>query len=121
MVVLGIVPVLGSTVGAVVLVGLTFAFEGTTAGFIALGIYLVYQQLENHVLQPVVQRRTLKMNPLLITLSLLAGTLIGGILGALLALPVAGALQVVLQDVLQRREARHVRSGRLTELGSRAD
>ncbi len=106
MVLFGIVPVLGSTVGAVLLVGLTFAFEGTTAGLISLGVYLVYQQIENHVLQPVVQRRTLKMNPLLITLALLAGTLIAGILGALLALPIAGALQVVLQDVLQRRQTR---------------
>jgi predicted PurR-regulated permease PerM len=120
MVVFGIVPVLGSTVGAVLLVGLTFAFQGTTAGFVSLGVYLVYQQIENHVLQPVVQRRTLKMNPLLITLSLLAGTLIAGILGALLALPIAGALQVVLQDVLQRRQARQAKNGILTVPGERS-
>jgi predicted PurR-regulated permease PerM len=114
MVLFGIVPVLGSTVGAVLLVGLTFVLQGSTAGFVSLAVYIVYQQIENHVLQPVVQRRTLKMNPLLITLSLLAGTLLAGILGALLALPIAGALQVVLQDVLRRRQARQAQSGILT-------
>ena len=63
----------------------------------------VYQQVENHLLQPLVQRRTLRMNPLLITLALLAGTGLAGVLGTLLALPVAGAIQVLLQDALQRR------------------
>jgi len=91
---------------AVVIVGVTFATAGSTAALVATGVYLAYQQIENHVLQPIVQTRTLKMNPLLIVLALLVGTGLFGVLGALLALPIAGALQVLLEDVLTRRPAR---------------
>lgn len=106
MIVLGVVPVIGTTIAAVVIVGITFATSGSTAALIAAGVYLAYQQVENHVLQPIVQTRTLKMNPLLIVLALLVGTGLFGVLGALLALPIAGALQVLLEDVLTRRQAR---------------
>ena len=106
MVVLGLIPYVGSVLGAIFVVGITFASAGLQAGLVALGVYLVYQQVENELLQPLVQRRTIRMNPLLISLVLLAGTMLAGIVGALLALPVAGALQVLLQDVQARREAR---------------
>ncbi len=106
MVVLGIIPFLGSALGAVILTAVTFAAAGPRQALIFAVVYLVYQQVENEVLQPVVQRRTLKMNPLLITFALLAGTGLAGVVGTLLALPAAGALQVMLQDTLQRRQAR---------------
>lgn len=106
MILLGVIPILGTTAAAVVIVGVTFATSGSTAALIAAGVYLVYQQVENHLLQPLVQTRTLKMNPLVVVLALLAGTGLFGVLGALLALPVAGALQVLAADVLARREAR---------------
>jgi predicted PurR-regulated permease PerM len=104
MIVFGLIPFLGSAIGAVLCVGTTLAAVGFRSALICLGVYLVYQQIENQVLQPVVQRRTLRMNPLVIVLALLAGTGIAGILGALLALPVAGAIQVLLEDALSRRE-----------------
>lgn len=105
MVVLGIVPYLGSALGAVLVVGTTFTASGLKAGAIALVVYLIYQQVENELLHPLVQRHTIQMNPLLITLALLAGTMLAGVLGTLLALPLAGALQVLLEDTLQRRRA----------------
>lgn len=106
MVVLGMIPILGTTIAAVVIVGVTFATAGSTAALVCTGIYLVYQQIENHLLQPMVQTRTLAMNPLVIVIALLVGTGLAGVLGALLALPIAGALQVLLSDVLARRQAR---------------
>jgi predicted PurR-regulated permease PerM len=106
MAVLGLIPFLGAFMGGVLIVGTTFASAGTHAGFISLAIFLVYQQVENHLLQPFIQRRTLRMNPLLIALAMLAGTAFAGILGALLALPVAGALQILALDWLARRQAR---------------
>lgn len=106
MILLGVVPVIGTTVAAVVIVGVTFASAGSTPALVCAGVYLAYQQVENHVLQPIVQTRTLKMNPLLIVLALLVGTGLFGILGALLSLPVAGALKVLLGDVLTRRQLR---------------
>jgi predicted PurR-regulated permease PerM len=103
MIVLGIIPFVGSVIGAVLCVGTTFAEVGVQPALICAGVYLVYQQVENQVLQPVVQKRTLQMNPLIIMLALLAGTGVAGILGTLLALPVAGAIQVLLQDALEKR------------------
>ncbi len=105
MAILGVVPYLGSAIGLVVIVGVALVSKGVTTGIIALVVFLAYQQLEGEIIHPVVQRRTIKMNPLLITLVMLLGTSLAGILGALLALPVAGALQIVLQDVLARRKS----------------
>jgi len=102
MAVLGLIPFLGSFLGAILVTGTTFASGGTRAGFIALGVFLLYQQLEGHVLQPLIQRRTLHMNPLLIALVMLLGTSLAGLVGALLSLPIAGAVQVLLQDRLKR-------------------
>jgi putative heme transporter len=106
MVLLTLIPFIGSMIGAVLVVGITLASEGLVPGLIALGVYLVYQQLENQVVQPIVQRRTMHINALLVALALLSGTILAGIAGALLALPVVGALQVVLEDVRARRAAR---------------
>jgi predicted PurR-regulated permease PerM len=105
MVVLGVVPYLGSAMGALLVIGVTFSTTGLTAALIAAVIYLVYQQIENHVLQPVVQRRTMRMNPLVISLALLVGTSLAGILGTLLALPIAGVLQIILHDLAAHRDA----------------
>lgn len=102
MAVLGLIPFLGSFLGAILVTGTTFASGGTRAGLIALGVFLLYQQLEGHVLQPLIQRRTLHMNPLLIALVMLLGTSLAGLVGALLSLPIAGAVQVLLQDRLKR-------------------
>jgi predicted PurR-regulated permease PerM len=106
MIVLGLIPYIGSTLGAVLVIGMTLATEGLRAGIIVAVVYVVYQQIENHVLQPVVQKRTIHMNPLLIAMVLLAGAALSGVLGALLALPVAGALEVILEDAHKRRAAR---------------
>ncbi len=104
MAVLGLIPFLGAFLGGALVVGATFASTGMKEGLIALTVFVVYQQVENHLLQPFIQRRTLRMNPLLIALAMLVGTAFAGILGALLALPVAGAIQVVAQDRLARRQ-----------------
>ena len=65
--------------------------------------FVVYQQLENHLLQPVVQSRTVKLDPLAVLLSVLLGVELAGILGALLAIPVAGILQVLVRDIYDIR------------------
>lgn len=105
MMVLGLIPFVGSFLGAILVAGTTAASVDVRAGLIALALFLIYQQVEGNLLQPLVQRRTLKMNPLIIALVMLVGTGLAGLLGALLSLPIAGAVQVVLQERLaQRRE-----------------
>ncbi|MFL5344591.1 MAG: AI-2E family transporter [Hyalangium sp.] len=101
--VLAFVPYLGSLLVAITVSLTTLATVGFRRALIALGLFLIYQQIESHVLQPLVQRRTLQMNPLLIVIVLVGGAMVMGVLGAVLALPLAAALQVLLQRVLERR------------------
>jgi predicted PurR-regulated permease PerM len=78
-----------------------------TAGVVTLVVFLVYTQVENHVLNPIVMSRTVKVSPLLVLVSILVGasigSLIGGIFGAfvaaLLAIPSAGAIQVMIREL----------------------
>jgi predicted PurR-regulated permease PerM len=80
-----------------------------TAGIVTAAAFIAYQQIENHVLNPVVMSRTVKINALLVLLSILVGTSIGDWVGgffgsfvaALLSIPVAGALQVVARELWQ--------------------
>ncbi|HEX8440069.1 AI-2E family transporter [Archangium sp.] len=106
MAVLGLIPFVGSFLGALLVAGTTWASVGTKAGLIALGVFLVYQQIEGNLLQPLIQRRTLNMNPLLIALVMLLGTALAGLIGALLALPIAGAVQVLVEDRMARLHER---------------
>ena len=84
-----------------------------TAGIVTAAAFIIYQQIENHVLNPVVMSRTANVNPLLVLLSLLVGTSIGDWVGgffgsfvaALLSIPVAGALQVIVRELWQARYA----------------
>jgi predicted PurR-regulated permease PerM len=75
------------------------------AGIILIVFFILYQQLENHVLQPVVYSRTVKLSPLAILISVLVGAQLAGVLGALAAIPVAGTIQVVLAAWLEQRRA----------------
>jgi predicted PurR-regulated permease PerM len=80
-----------------------------TAGIVTAAVFITYTQIENHVLNPVVMSRTVKINPLLVLLAILVGTSIGdwvaGTLGsfvaALVSIPVAGALQVIARELWQ--------------------
>ena len=68
--------------------------------------FVVYQQLENHLLQPAIYGRTVKISPLVVLLAVLIGAKLAGVIGALGAIPVAGALQIVILDLLAERRRR---------------
>jgi predicted PurR-regulated permease PerM len=88
------------------------AGHSLTAGLITAAVFVGYQQLENHVLNPVVMSRTVKVNPLLVLVSILIGSSIGDWLGgyfgafvaALLSIPCAAALQVIVRELWQATE-----------------
>ncbi len=79
------------------------------AGIVTAAVFIACQQIENHVLNPVVMSRTVNVNPLLVLVSVLAGTSIGSWLGgffgsfvaALISIPAAGALQVLVRELWQ--------------------
>ena len=78
-----------------------------SAGVITAVVFLAYTQFENHILNPVVMSRTVKINPLLVMVSVLIGAaigswiggLFGGFVAVLLAVPIAAAIQVVVRDI----------------------
>jgi predicted PurR-regulated permease PerM len=102
--ILDLIPLAGATLAAVILtlVALTVS---TTAGIVVLVFFVVYQQLENHLLQPLVYGRTVQLSPLAVLIAVLIGAEVAGILGALGAIPVAGSFQVILIDWLEHRRA----------------
>jgi predicted PurR-regulated permease PerM len=102
---LDLVPLVGATIAAVVVTTVTFlSTDGITSGLIVLGFFIVYQQLENHLLQPLVYGRTVQLSPLVVLIAVLIGASLAGVLGALGAIPMAGAIQVVFLDWLQHRK-----------------
>ena len=87
-----------------------FAFgHSVPAGITTAVVFLIYTQLENHILNPVIMSRTVKVNPLLVLVSVLVaadlgawvGGIFGGFVAALLAIPTAGVIQVIVREVWQ--------------------
>jgi predicted PurR-regulated permease PerM len=104
--ILDLIPLAGATIAAVILV--LVALSHSVVAAIVVGVFFVlYQQLENHLLQPLVYGRTVQLSPLVVLIAVLIGAEVAGILGALGAIPIAGSLQVILIDWLEhRRQAR---------------
>jgi len=98
-------PMIGGALAGIPTV-LFAAGHSVTAGVVTLIVFLVYTQFENHVLNPVIMSKTVRISPLLVLVSVLVGAsigswvggLFGGFVAALLAIPVAGALQVIVRE-----------------------
>jgi predicted PurR-regulated permease PerM len=99
------IPMIGGALAGIPTV-LFAAGHSLTAGIVTLVVFLIYTQLENHVLNPVVMSRTVRVNPLLVLVSILVGASIGSSIGgvfgalvaALLAIPSASAIQVIIRE-----------------------
>jgi predicted PurR-regulated permease PerM len=102
--VLDLIPLAGATLAAV-LVSIVVVVElGWIRGAIIIAFFVVYQQLENHILQPVIYGRTVQLSPLVVLVSVLIGAELAGVLGALAAIPVAGIGQAIGREFLSNRE-----------------
>jgi predicted PurR-regulated permease PerM len=97
-----LIPLIGATLGAIVAV-IAAAVHSVPALIVMAIFFVAYQQLENHLLQPLILSRTVKLNPLAVLVSILVAVELAGILGAFLAIPVAGIIQVILRDVWDHR------------------
>jgi predicted PurR-regulated permease PerM len=103
---LDLVPLAGATLAAIIVSTVTFIELGWVKGAIVIGFFVLYQQLENHVLQPVIYGRTVQLSPLTVLIAILIGAELVGILGALAAIPTAGIVQAVFREVVRwRRES----------------
>ena len=100
--ILDLIPLAGATIAAII-VGTVAFLHSVPAGIVVVVFFIIYQQVENHLLQPVVYGRTVQLSPLAVLISVLIGAELAGVLGALAAIPVAGTLQVVFLDWLRHR------------------
>lgn len=98
-----LIPLVGATIGTVIAGAVALGTEGVTAAVIVVLAMILYQQVENHVLQQLVYHRTVRLSPLAIALSVAIGASVGGVVGALLGIPVAGTLKVVSRELLDWR------------------
>jgi predicted PurR-regulated permease PerM len=95
---LDLIPLAGATIAAIIVVLVAIAAADTTAAIIVGVFFIVYQQIENHLIQPLVYGRTVQLSPLAVLVSVLIGAQIAGVLGALAAIPIAGTIQVLLVE-----------------------
>jgi predicted PurR-regulated permease PerM len=101
--ILDLVPLAGATLAAILVTTVAFIDQGWVIGLVVLVFFVVYQQVENHVLQPLVYSRTVQLSPLAILIAVLIGAKLAGVLGALGAIPVAGTIQVLMLEWLRAR------------------
>jgi predicted PurR-regulated permease PerM len=98
-----LIPVVGATIAAF-FVGIVMLFVNFPVGLIVWIVYaIVYQQIENYVIQPQIQRRAVAVEPLVILVAVLFGSTLFGVPGALLAIPTAASIQIIVREVMDYR------------------
>jgi predicted PurR-regulated permease PerM len=107
--ILDLIPLAGATMAAI-LIGIVAFLHSVPAGIVVVAFFIIYQQIENHLLQPVIYGRTVQLSPLAVLVSILIGAELAGIIGALAAIPVAGSIQVVVNDWLEHRHEHAARA-----------
>ncbi|HUC35767.1 MAG TPA: AI-2E family transporter [Acidimicrobiales bacterium] len=109
--ILDFLPMVGGALAGIPTVLFALA-HSLKAGIVVLIVFLVYTQIENHILNPIVMSRTVRVNPLLVLIAILVGASVGdlvggffgGFVGTLLAIPVAGSIQVIVRELWQGSE-----------------
>jgi predicted PurR-regulated permease PerM len=101
-----LLPLVGGLLAGVPVV-IIAAIHSVPAGIVMLVVFLAYQQVENHILNPIIMSKTVRLNPFWVLLAVLIGATLGGrvgaglgtFVGALIGIPVGGAIQVVIREV----------------------
>jgi predicted PurR-regulated permease PerM len=109
--ILDLIPLAGATIAAVIVSTVVFIELGWVKGLIIVAFFVAYQQLENHVLQPVIYGRTVQLSPLAVLIAVLIGAELAGVLGALAAIPIAGTLQAIFRELLRYRRETAIAEG----------
>ena len=99
-----LIPLVGATLGGI-LVGIVVAFVNFPVGLVVwAAVLLLYQQVENNLIQPFVYGRAVQLHPLIVIVAILIGAALLGVLGALVAIPAAAAVQAVVRDYWRFRQ-----------------
>ncbi len=94
-----LIPIFGQFIAAVPAVAIAFAGGGVTEALLVIGLYLVVQQFESHLIYPIVVKKVVGIPPLIVILALLVGYKLLGFLGVLISVPVASAIQELVSDI----------------------
>jgi predicted PurR-regulated permease PerM len=106
-----LIPIFGQFIAAVPAVLIAFANGGITEALLVVGLYLVVQQFEAHLIYPIVVKKVVGIPPLLVILALLVGYKLLGFLGVLISVPIAGAIQELVSDINQAKTRALARLG----------
>lgn len=98
----GLIPMFGHIIGATI-VTIIALFESPISALLVLSFYILYQQIENYVVQPRVQANATNISPLLVFIAVLVGVNLNGVIGGIVAIPVAGCLRIIVLDYLYSR------------------
>jgi predicted PurR-regulated permease PerM len=96
----GLIPMVGHTIGAVIVTSVA-AFHSPTSAIIILAYYILYQQIENYLIQPRIQANSTNLSPLLVFIAVVVGVSFSGLLGGLVAIPLMGCLRIVVLYYLE--------------------
>ena len=103
--VFALIPLFGTLVSATIVV-LVCLLNSASLAIIILICFIVYQQIENHTFQPFVQSKLSRLTPMTVFIAALIGVGYGGILGAIVAIPIASAIKILVEDYLENRSAK---------------
>ena len=101
----GMIPMVGATIAGL-LSAVILGLNAPTAGLFFLIYFLIYQQVENNVISPMIQARNNQLSALIIFVALTIGVYAFGLLGALLAIPLAACIKILVQEQLKSRKRR---------------
>lgn len=114
----GLIPMIGAYIGATI-ISLVALLESPLSAVLILAYYILYQQIENYVLQPRIQASATNMSPLLVFISVIIGINLNGIVGGLLAIPIVGCLRILVIDYLHRRGKLDIAEGKKLTAGAK--
>lgn len=99
------IPIVGAFGAGIVAAAVALATGGVVTSLIVVGVIVVVQQLEGHILQPVVMNKAVNIHPLAVALAVASGALLAGVIGAVVAVPVAAMLNSGIRAYLKARSS----------------
>jgi len=100
-----LIPVVGASIAAFLVAIVTIFVNFPVALIVWVGFAIVYQQVENYLIQPQIQKRATEIEPFVVLIAVLFGSTLFGLMGALLAIPTAAAIQIALHEWVEYRRA----------------
>lgn len=100
---LEIIPYIGPIISAVIAVAISF-LHGPVTGLLVLGLFVLVQQLEGYVLTPLIMKRAVGLNPVVVIVALMIGAKLAGVMGIIVAVPVATVLGEIVNDLVKKTE-----------------